>query len=141
MTTTRKLIVGVVLLVAVVAVGVTLTGILDDGLGDRAESILEEPEEFVGERVEVEGELSSFYPGAFTLGGGFLNDDELLILVERDRPLPQALQDRRDDVRVRVTGVVGRKSEAVELVPGERFEPFDDDAPYVRADRVEVIEE
>ena len=134
-----KALLGLLLVVVLAIVGVLVIAAANDGLGDRAEAVLDEPEEFVGERVEVSGELSSYYAGAFTLGGGWLNGDELLVLVDELDDLPQPIRDRADDVDVRVVGVVGRKDESIELVPGEQFEPFDDGTPYVRASRVELV--
>lgn len=127
-------------LAAVAVVVVVAVIFADDGLDDRAEAVLEEPEEFYGERVEVEGNLSSFYDGAFTLGGGLFNQDELLVVHDGVDDLPAPVRNRRDDAEVRVVGVVERNRQGLELIPGERFEPFED-GPYVRAQQVSLEEE
>ena len=137
---TGKSVAATILIVAVVGAVLLATTVTSSGLGDRAEAVLDDPASFTGERVTVRGELSSYYPRAFTLGGGWLNGDELLVLVDELDRLPEAIRDRADDIDVRVTGVVGRKDDRIELVPGEQFEPFEDGVPYVRADQVEILE-
>lgn len=131
----------VLVLAALVLVGVLVAVAADDGLGDRAETIVEEPDAFVGERVEISGELSSYYPDAFTLGGGYLDRDELLVSVEELDELPEVIRDRVDGLDVRVVGVVDRLDERLEIVAGEAVEPFEEGTPYVRAARVEIIPE
>lgn len=139
MTAVGKSVLGLVLVVGVASAAVLATVVASDGLDDRATAVLDDPAAFTGERVTVRGELSSYYPEAFTLGGGWLNGDELLVLVDELKALPQPIRDRANGIEVRVTGVVGRKDDSVELVPGERFEPFEDGVPYIRADRVEIL--
>ena len=97
------------------------------------------PEERIGEQVTLTGEVASFYPGAFTLGDSTFGD-ELLVVPGRGTALPPVIRRRAGTPQVEVTGTVLRKGEGVELVPGEQFEPFDGQ-PYVRADRVTVLEE
>lgn len=140
MTTIGKTAVVFVVLLTLAAAAVAVAAIADDGLGDRAEAVLEDPQSLVGQRVTVRGELSSYFPNALTLGGGWLNNEELLVVVDDFDQLPEPVRERRDDIDVRVTGVVGIKDDSLELVPGRQFEPFEDGAPFVRAQRIEVLE-
>jgi hypothetical protein len=110
----------------------------DEELGERAEAIAEDPEEFFGQRVTVTGEVESFYPGAFTLGDGTYGE-ELLVVPAEGVALPRVIRLRSARPDVRVTGTVERKGENVELVPGEAFEPLEG-APFVRATRIELVQ-
>ncbi len=128
----------VVTLAALVAAGWLVYALRsDEGLGGRAEAIAEEPEEFFGQRVTVTGEVESFYPGAFTIGDGTYGE-ELLVVPAAGVELPRAIRLRAARPDVRVTGVVERKGENVELVPGEEFEPLEG-APFVRATSIELV--
>jgi hypothetical protein len=110
----------------------------DEDVGERAEAIAEDPEEFLGQRVTVTGEVDSFFPGAFTLGDSTWGD-ELLVVPAEGVELPRVIRLRAATPEVRVTGVVRRKDDEVELVGGEEFEPYEGDG-IVRAERIEVLD-
>jgi len=130
------LLIGLLVLAGAVWVGVELAD--DEDVGDRAEAVAEDPDEFLGQRVTVRGEVASFFPGAFTLGDSTWGD-ELLVVPAEGVELPRVISMRAERPDVEVTGVVRRKDDEVELVGGEEFEPYEGDG-IVRATSIEVLE-
>jgi len=119
--------------------GVVIYQLVDDeDLGERAEEIAEEPEELLGERVTITGQVESFFPGAFTLGASTWGEELLVVPAEGVR-LPRVIQMRAATPDVSVTGVVERKGDQVELVGGEEFEPYEGEG-IVRASDIQVLE-
>lgn len=111
---------------------------IDEDIGSRAEAILEDPDEFVGDTTTVTGTVESFFPGAFTLGDSTWGE-EMLIATE-GAEVPPVISQREGRPRVRVTGVIRIKDDSLELVGGEEGEPFEGD-PYLRATRIDVVEQ
>ena len=129
------LLIGIALVIGVGWVAVELAN--DEDVGDRAEAIAEEPEEFLGQRVTVTGEVESFFPGAFTLGDSTWGE-ELLIVPAEGVELPRVIRMRAARPDVEVTGIVRRKGDEVELIPGEEFEPYEGEG-MIRATRIKLL--
>jgi len=111
---------------------------VDEDIGNRAEAILEDPEEFVGDTTTVTGTVESFFPEAFTVGDSTWGE-EMLVATE-GAEVPPVISRREGRPRVRVTGTIRIKDDSLELVGGEAGEPFEGE-PYLQATRIDVVEQ
>ena len=131
------LVVIAIALAALVGVGIALLA-EDEDVGPQAERVVDDPAELMGEQVTVTGQVESFFPGAFTLGDSTFGE-EVLVVPGQGVELPPVIRLRAGTPRVEIAGTVLRKEEGVELIPGEQFEPFDNQ-PYVRAERIDLLD-
>jgi hypothetical protein len=86
--------------------------------------VADEPEDYLGQTVTISGEVEERWARAFTIGGGALGE-EVLVLPKAGVTVPPVTTDDRADDVLQVTGTVRVVDDDNRAALGDEFDAWD----------------